>query len=273
MVRGQITVAGGASYKLHYAMHKSQPNPHTVVHTATAEEIAALPDTLATDIGPGVPILDQGSCGRCTGGMAANVYMLIRAELGLPYEVPSMDFPYFNTAVQVEGKRWDEDQGAAIGDTFSAMARWGMATEKEWASPKNCLNVTPPPSVYAAAEKRKLLLQLEVPIAGIDGRPSPDLVLSMLNQRKPVGLGFAVYENAESEEARRTGRIYLPEQGEKLLGFHAVTAINYSRSQRWLKCRTPWTEDFGVDGCFLIPLDYIDGVLADDFHSGRAVSQ
>jgi C1A family cysteine protease len=43
----------------------------------------------------------------------------------------------------------------------------------------------------------------------------------------PVALGIAVYESLESEEVARTGEIPVPQEGEELLGGHAILAVGY----------------------------------------------
>ena len=88
----------------------------------------------------------------------------------------------------------------------------------------------------------------------------------------PFVFGFSVYEAFESEEVAKTGRLNLPQRGEKQLGGHAVMAVGYDDGEQRALIRNSWGTDWGMKGYFTIPYDYISNDnLADDFWTLRAL--
>jgi C1A family cysteine protease len=88
----------------------------------------------------------------------------------------------------------------------------------------------------------------------------------------PLVFGFSVYEAFESDEVAKTGKLNLPEQGEKQLGGHAVMAAGYDDDDQRVLVRNSWGTDWGMKGYFTMPYDYISNDnLADDFWTLRAL--
>ncbi|MGA7215858.1 MAG: C1 family peptidase, partial [Terrimicrobiaceae bacterium] len=78
----------------------------------------------------------------------------------------------------------------------------------------------------------------------------------------------------ESEEVAKTGTLNLPKPGEKQLGGHAVLAVGYDDSTKRVLVRNSWGADWGVNGYFTIPYDYISNSnLADDLWTLRALEK
>ena len=66
----------------------------------------------------------------------------------------------------------------------------------------------------------------------------------------------------------------LPKPGEKQLGGHAVLAVGYDDSTKRVLVRNSWGADWGVNGYFTIPYDYISNSnLADDLWTLRALEK
>jgi C1A family cysteine protease len=86
----------------------------------------------------------------------------------------------------------------------------------------------------------------------------------------PFVFGFSVYEAFESEEVAKTGRLNLPQHGEKQLGGHAVMATGYDDGDQRVLVRNSWGTDWGMKGYFTMPYDYVSNDnLADDFWTLR----
>jgi C1A family cysteine protease len=82
----------------------------------------------------------------------------------------------------------------------------------------------------------------------------------------PFVFGFSVYESFESAAVARTGRVPMPKPKEQLIGGHAVVAVGYDTRTRSFIVRNSWGADWGLQGYFTIPFDYLlDANLADDF--------
>jgi C1A family cysteine protease len=87
----------------------------------------------------------------------------------------------------------------------------------------------------------------------------------------PFVFGFSVYTAFESPAVAQTGVLNLPVTGEKQLGGHAVCAVGYDDTAKTVLVRNSWGADWGMDGYFTIPYDYIsNNNLADDFWTLRA---
>jgi len=58
----------------------------------------------------------------------------------------------------------------------------------------------------------------------------------------------------------------MPKFTERLLGGHAVLAIGYSDAKKLFIVRNSWGTDWGIQGYFMMPYEYLaDRYLSDDF--------
>lgn len=93
-------------------------------------------------------------------------------------------------------------------------------------------------------------------------------MLACLVEGYPFVFGFSVYESFESERVTRTGIVYMPKKGEKMLGGHAVMAVGYDQREKRFLVRNSWGSGWGMGGYFTIPFEYLE-TLADDFWTIR----
>ena len=88
----------------------------------------------------------------------------------------------------------------------------------------------------------------------------------------PFVFGFTVYESFESDAVAQSGHAPMPGPGEKVLGGHAVMAVGYDDSQQWFIIRNSWGTEWGMEGYFTLPYDYLaNDNLSDDFWTIRIV--
>jgi C1A family cysteine protease len=102
-------------------------------------------------------------------------------------------------------------------------------------------------------------------------------IIGLLQMRRclaegyPFVFGFSVYTAFESAAVAKTGKLNLPKPGEKNLGGHAVCAVGYDDAAKRVLVRNSWGTDWGMNGYFTIPYDYVSNDnLADDFWTLRA---
>ena len=84
--------------------------------------------------------------------------------------------------------------------------------------------------------------------------------------------GFTVFESFESDEVSKTGFVPMPAKHEKVLGGHAVMGIGYDDEKQVIICRNSWGKEWGDEGNFYLPYDYITNTdLASDFWTIRSL--
>jgi C1A family cysteine protease len=66
-----------------------------------------------------------------------------------------------------------------------------------------------------------------------------------------------VYQSFESDHARRTGRIPMPDQSEQLLGGHAVLIVGYDIHTHLFTFQNSWGTGWGDKGFGYLPFDYL----------------
>ena len=88
----------------------------------------------------------------------------------------------------------------------------------------------------------------------------------------PFIFGFTVYESFESAQVAQTGHVPLPQEGEQVLGGHAVCAVGYDDANQWFIARNSWGTGWGMQGYFTLPYTYLTSrSLSSDFWTVRVV--
>jgi C1A family cysteine protease len=152
----------------------------------------------------------------------------------------------------------NEDSGAMIRDGIKSVNQLGVCHDVIW--PYNISVFTKRPSDAAYHDA---LLHQALVYARINQE---------LNQLKAVladgfcfVFGFAVYESFESEIVAKTGYVEMPKRGEAMLGGHAVLCVGYDDFESRFICRNSWGSDWGDNGYFTMPFQYLlnDNLSAD----------
>ena len=218
-------------------------------------------------------VVDQGPLGSCTANAIAGLHEFEQMRQGkMIYKpdgvehhdqskyafAPSRLFIYFNER-DMEGTV-NEDSGAAIRDGIKSLATLGVCSSKSWPYHVGNYAKRPPQSCYDEAKKIGLALQYR--------RISNDVndLVDCLAQGLPFVFGFTVYEQFESEQVAATGVLQLPAASEQILGGHAVMAVGYNLTKKVFLIRNSWGPDWGQNGYFTMPFDYLtNDNLATDF--------
>jgi C1A family cysteine protease len=84
----------------------------------------------------------------------------------------------------------------------------------------------------------------------------------------PFVFGFTVYESFEQLGAPWV--VPMPQQGETVVGGHAVLAMGYDDKERVFLVRNSWGPKWGIKGYFYMPYAYLlDDNLSDDLWTVR----
>jgi len=136
----------------------------------------------------------------------------------------------------------NQDRGARITDGCRSLGTYGLCSEDAWSYDTRNTNVKPPEDCYDEAQDHKIHTPAQLSNNNIDE------LKDSLAQGKPFIVGIGLYAGFKDEEAKETGNIPLPEQGEKRLDNHAILVVGYDDdNEQWI-CRNSWGEDWGDRG-------------------------
>ncbi len=229
--------------------------------------IAAPPPRLprSTDLRPGCsPVEDQGRLGSCTANALAGSLEFLEIKAARPATDLSRLFIYYNER-SIE-RSIATDSGAMLRDGIKTLARQGVCAETEWPYVISKFAVRPPPSCYRDGLNHQITSYQRI-------RNLPEMKMC-LAEGYPFVFGFTVYESFESPAVARSGVLDLPMPNEKAIGGHAVLAVGYDDSTERFLVRNSWGKDWGMQGYFTIPYDYLDSRgLADDFWTIRLMEE
>jgi hypothetical protein len=208
-----------------------------------------------------IPIWDQGDFGACT--IFGSTFMQVFAEMksGLPYREPAFMQAYWNMrALDKSGAT--VDSGGTGRDALKSLLYWGSADDSVWPYDEAHFALDPTPEVVAYAAKHKVEAYYAV------GQNLTEIV-HCLQSGFPVGFGFMVYESFMATTGD-TGICELPEAGEQDEGGHYVVVVGVDMPSKMVKVRNSWTANWGHDGTFQMPFQYLlDPNLCSDFFTCR----
>jgi C1A family cysteine protease len=236
------------------------------------DHLFAAPRAILTDLPASVDlredcpkeIYDQGHLGSCTANAigAAFEFGLLKQEL--TEFMPSRLFIYYNERVVLGTV--ETDSGAMIRDGIKSVARQGVCTEDSW--PYDIARFTEKPSdaCYREALGNRVTTYQRV-------TQRLDQLKGCLAQGFPFVFGFLVYPSFETPEVAQTGVVPMPGADESPLGGHAVLAVGYDDATGRFLVRNSWGPDWGQDGHFTLPYEYLTTRgLSSDFWAITQVS-
>lgn len=208
-------------------------------------------------------VYNQGTLGSCTANAIAAAIEFDRLKQGLPDWTPSRLFIYYNER-DMEGTI-NSDAGAMIRDGIKSVNSLGAPSEVSWPYDITKFTMKPPFTAYDEGKKHLALSYKRI---------NNDLVTmkGCLASGYPFVFGFSVYDSMMSADVAATGILNMPQPSERLLGGHAVLAVGYDDSTQRFTVRNSWSNQWGNNGYFTMPYDYLtDPNLCDDRWSIRIV--
>ena len=173
---------------------------------------------------------------------------------------PSRLFIYYNARKAIGQENIDE--GCVIRDAFKSINKDGVIPESLWPFDVNKVTVEPPTELYDKAQLHQAIEYKRIPV-------DIEQMKACLAEGFPFVFGFPVYESFYDPQTTELGKAHLPGPGEKMLGGHAVLCVGYNDAQKVFICINSWGKDWGDNGCFYMPYDYM--LVGDDFWSLRKV--
>jgi C1A family cysteine protease len=200
------------------------------------------------------PVFDQGQLGSCTGNaFVGALEYLENKKHNFTYGTSdfiglSRLFVYYNERL-LEGTL-TQDAGAQIHDGIKALSSYGVCKEDLFPYDITQYRNKPSDAAYAEAKSRIITNFANVSI-------NENSFITALANSLPIVFGIMIYESFESDEVARTGLVPMPTPTEQCLGGHAVLVSGYNRTTRLLKVRNSWGADWGDNGYFYLPFDYV----------------
>jgi C1A family cysteine protease len=248
-----------AARKLGYGWVHDLPDKRDILYGAVYRVAVTLPASV--DLRPLCsPVENQGQLGSCTGNALVGALEFLERKDKIPFVDLSRLFVYYNERVIEHTVK--SDSGAMIRDGIKTLVKQGVCTEKKWPYAISKFTVKPTPSCYKEAAQHQITSYQRIKLL--------DEMRSCLAEGFPFVFGFTVYESFESQQVAKTGIVQMPQPGERVMGGHAVVAVGYDDNDKRFIVRNSWGADWGMQGYFTIPYDYVaDPSLADDFWTIR----
>ena len=209
--------------------------------------------------------LNTNSCVGNSLSMAIEAGLMIQGST--PLFTPSRLFIYYNARKMIGQENLDE--GCVIRDAIKSVNSEGVVSEDptDWPFDVSKVTVEPRSGLYGKALAHQVLEYKRIP-------RSLDQFKACLAEGFPFVFGFSVYESFYDPETSELGKAHLPVKGDRLLGGHAVICVGYSDKEQVFMCINSWGKDWGSDGCFTMPYEYLlNANLSDDFWSIRLVEE
>jgi C1A family cysteine protease len=172
---------------------------------------------------------------------------------------------------------WTGDTGAYLRTTMAALTLFGVPPEEFWPYLVTDYEKEPTAFLYAYAQSYQAISYYRLDPPGT----TPDKLLNRIKTFVQAGLpsmfGFTVYTSYT--QARQTGKIPFPVNGEKRVGGHAVMAVGYDDEMQIknngasdptvgaLMIRNSWGAGWGDHGYGWLPYEFIKRSLAVDWWS------
>ena len=222
------------------------------------------------------PIEDQGPLGSCTAHAAVGIVEYFERRAFNEHIDASRLFLYKATRNMLN---WTGDTGAYIRTTMGALVLFGVPPEEYWPYIIADFDEEPSAFCYAYAQNYQAISYYR-----LDRRVTPrEQLLRRVKRFLAAGLpsmfGFTVYSSYT--QARTTGKIPYPSDGEVRVGGHAVVAVGYddnmeientnvdlpSKTTGALLIRNSWGTRWGNEGYGWLPYKYVREGLAVDWWS------
>jgi C1A family cysteine protease len=179
--------------------------------------------------------------------------------------VPSRLFIYYG-AREIIGLT-QEDSGCHIRDAMKVVYNLGAPRETGWRYNEDKFAQRPPKRQYRSAPYHKITSYRSVPI-------EVNAIKAALAEKLPVIFGVAVFE---SFFANSNGNIPMPGYRERMLGGHAMRAMDWDDSTQTFGGDNSWGTSWGNNGRFRIPYQYLGNprlgadywVLTDELYKER----
>lgn len=216
--------------------------------------------------------MDQRSLGSSAANAIAFCYACMEIiQSNHQIFLPSRLFIYYNGRVINETIDSD-DLSASIRDCVKSINTYGVCDEQHWWYDIDQFATRPPRSAYQQSQFARAEIYTGVGI--YDYMSEYDILTELkkvLVAKYPFVFAFTVYQSFLSPVVAESGIVPMPDYNDQVLGGHAVCAVGYNDDIRCFIVKNSWGPDWGLNGYFYLPYDYVTS-LAYDFWIIQRVS-
>jgi len=220
---------------------------------------AQTPLEKVSHIGKCGPVFNQGTLGSCTANALSGAYTYRYncennvSSGGSDEFVPSRLFIYYNERY-LEGTT-GSDSGAQIKDGIITLKKYGVCPESMWPYDVSKFKDKPGDQCYTEAKKDHFTIDQHRVTQTLDD------FKGCLEDGCVFAFGFVVFESFEDSSRwdPKTWIMPIPEEGERVMGGHAVLCVGFDDEKQCFIVRNSWGKDWGDNGNFYMPYDYMMG--------------
>lgn len=247
----------------HLGCLPSLPDNRDFKWSVAASTIAALPTSIDLRSKFPMPAFDQGRLGSCVAQATSAAIQFDRYKQRKISYKPSPLFIYYN-ARALQGQI-NEDAGTSVTAAMKTVNHDGACSESNWTYNISKFAVKPSAKAYKEALKAQVIgyYRLNNTLAEMKG---------CLAEGFPFVCGVTIYGSFISHTTAVSGDVSIPAKTEPLLGGHAILIVGYDDATGKFIGRNSWGTNWGKQGYFTIPYEYlINPLLAWDFWVIKAV--
>jgi C1A family cysteine protease len=203
-------------------------------------------------------VYNQGKLGSCTANALAFGYEFAELSQYNKNEfMPSRLFIYYNER-EIENTI-ETDSGASLSDGIKTLKYTGVCPESKWVYDIDKFTVKPNVECYEIAKLHQIDMFYAI-------KQELKQLKAALIQGYPIVFGFVVYSNFETDKVKSTGIMEMPTEGDIIVGGHAVAVVGFDDKKNYFIVRNSWGTEWGDEGYFYIPYDFIlNPKYASDF--------
>jgi len=197
-----------------------------------------------------LPIYNQGNLGSCTAQAICAAAHYAFVQQGLRAFPPSRLFVYYNE--RKIDQTVDSDAGSSIRTGMKTLSNFGVCDEDCWPYDIRQFRKQPSEECYKQAKKN---MASETGYARV--QQNLDDIKTVLSKGFVFCFGFRVLDSFMTSDVEHTGKMPMPQSGDRVVGGHAVMCCGYDDDRRVFIIRNSWGEDWGDKGFFYMPYDYM----------------
>lgn len=242
-----------------YCLKSSPPDHRDVSISIPKGLFEHLP--VKIDLKPDMPSpLDQLNLGSCALNATSNCIRYLLKKQHMQEWQPSRLYLYWNTRVNIEKSKADDDTGVCIRDVCKSLTKYHSCNETIWPYVVEKFSEVPSEESYKEANLHKKIKYAYVPL-------NLNSIKHTLYKETPIIIGLQLYESFHNNNTAKTGIVPMPKiETEKLLGGHALLLIGYCDETKLFKIQNSWGSSWGDGGYCYVPYEYLlNSNLASDF--------